>query len=156
MFSSLTSQENLKHNTKLRVLCVEPSISKKTSITFPTFPYNTTLSVTSLYSTTTLTEGPFTTSVTRYFTRYHLACKPEVQPLAPLIFRSLQIMLPLLWSPRIPDLVSASVHKVIVKVHCEIEKDVANSDSDQVFVSAAVARSIVYFASILLTGGKVS
>jgi hypothetical protein len=50
----------------------------------------------------------------------HSSSESKIQPITPLIFGRLQVILSLLWRPRVPNLVSALVHPVVVEVHSKI------------------------------------
>lgn len=56
-----------------------------------------------------------------------LARKSEVHAFAALVLCSLDIVLSLVRSPRVPNLVSPAVHPIIVKIHRNIETNVTNS-----------------------------
>lgn len=73
----------------------------------------------------------------------HLVFEPEVQPLIALMVRGFDVVLPLCWCPRVPDLVPSVINPFVVKVNQQVQTYVSNADDNQVPVSAPIAWGVI-------------
>jgi hypothetical protein len=79
----------------------------------------------------------------------------KIQSFIPLVLRSHDVMLTLLWCPSIPNFVPSPINPLVIKVDGNIEEDISYADGNEIGISASVAWAVVCISFELAWRGRV-